>query len=611
MKQRCIVLLYTMLATLQSTPLFSESCFNCTKDSTYDYSFEKYIQSQENVSYEDYMDADDNSVPSRDIISICDTILVRGRDFAPSFRPAVSDNTLFVRLNLIFIQKDDGTGNFQATDEEQQQLLDDAIIDLNHIYANLVMPDSTCYNGPANEFISNAKIQFVDNRYYIRSSRFWNNRYKELGGPRLRPSTYNWYLTAIDDSIIADTNIPRGINIFFTEDSVVYEKYWVEQNLNDTSDFTGTGDASSQFPITSNLHRTSRIHMLDLYSKYWHTKYIVPLKESFHYAPWNPTAYGWMLRTISHGLAHEIGHSFNLFHLENDSSPYPSSSCGASIMRRSMNPRNFLPLNEIGRMYFNAMATNLRQFIDNGTYLGNKIFTDSLPPFPNTRFYHSITLNDGGVFSFPCDVTMPQNAYIHINNNAACVINGGNVHSVTNNDWKGIQVNSGGTLCLSNTEIQDYNIIVNNGGTIVVDGNISISGDHYIKVCDGACICIDEHATITLEDPFSVIYIAPNVSLGCSNMSNAHCIDAIGDIITSGNGKIAAYNDINYIQNETINTDTLVTGSSVMAGYNVTNQKPVGNVIVNSDGHLRIQATGDVVLTRDVEVQQGGELEIQ
>lgn len=48
-----------------------------------------------------------------------------------------------------------------------------------------------------------------------------------------------------------------------------------------------------------------------------------------------------------------------------------------------------------------------------------------------------------------------------------------------------------------------------------------------------------------------------------------------------------------------------------MAGYNVTNQKPVGNVIVTSDGHLRIQAIGDVVLTRDVEVQQGGELEIQ
>jgi len=30
-----------------------------------------------------------------------------------------------------------------------------------------------------------------------------------------------------------------------------------------------------------------------------------------------------------------------------------------------------------------------------------------------------------------------------------------------------------------------------------------------------------------------------------------------------------------------------------------------------ADGHLRIQATRDVVLTRDVEVQLGGELEIQ
>ena len=39
--------------------------------------------------------------------------------------------------------------------------------------------------------------------------------------------------------------------------------------------------------------------------------------------------------------------------------------------------------------------------------------------------------------------------------------------------------------------------------------------------------------------------------------------------------------------------------------------KPVGNVTVTSDGHLRIQATGDIVLTRDVEVQLGGELVIQ
>ena len=611
MKQRCIILLYAALATLLSTPLFSESCFNCTNDSTYDYSFEEYVAIMEKEI--DFNEPSDVNIDDEKIIrgerAYCNSLPDRGSLYAPYFRPLPSDGILNVRINLIFVQKDNGIGNFQANDESHQQLFDDIITDLNHIYANLILPDSLCYNGSPNDFISNTKIQFLDNRYYIRSSRYWNNRITQDGKVRrLCPS--GWRINAIDDSIVSNPSIPRGINIYFTEDSVVHEKYWIEQNLSDTGDFIGIADGCANLPSYYDPYSSSRIHMPDCYSNYWYMQYIVPQKASFHYAPWIPNVYGWLVRTISRGLAHEIGHSFSLKHLDEDSIPYPSSSCNASIMTHHLNPRNFLPPNEIGRIYINAMASNVQQFVPIASYLGNKVFT-SILTFPKTRFYHSITLNDGGAFSFPCDVTMPQNAYIHINNNAACVINGGNVHSVTNNDWKGIQVNSGGTLCLSNTEIQDYNIIVNNGGTIVVDGNISISGDHYIKVCDGACICIDEHATITLEDPFSVIYIAPNVSLGCSNMSNAHCIDAIGDIITSGNGKIAAYNDINYIQNETINTDTLVTGSSVMAGYNVTNQKPVGNVIVTSDGHLRIQATGDVVLTRDVEVQQGGELEIQ
>ena len=74
---------------------------------------------------------------------------------------------------------------------------------------------------------------------------------------------------------------------------------------------------------------------------------------------------------------------------------------------------------------------------------------------------------------------------------------------------------------------------------------------------------------------------------------------------------IAAYNEVNYIQNETISTTKIVTGSSVLAGYDVTNAKPVGEVVVTSGGNLVIQANSDVIFTRDVEVQQGGVLEIR
>ena len=46
-----------------------------------------------------------------------------------------------------------------------------------------------------------------------------------------------------------------------------------------------------------------------------------------------------------------------------------------------------------------------------------------------------------------------------------------------------------------------------------------------------------------------------------------------------------------------------------MAGYDVTNTKPVGSVIVTNGGELRIKAN-ETTLTKDVEVKLGGTLEI-
>ena len=46
-----------------------------------------------------------------------------------------------------------------------------------------------------------------------------------------------------------------------------------------------------------------------------------------------------------------------------------------------------------------------------------------------------------------------------------------------------------------------------------------------------------------------------------------------------------------------------------MVGYDVTNTKPVGSVVVNSGGNLRIKAN-ETTLTKDVNVELGGTLEI-
>lgn len=82
------------------------------------------------------------------------------------------------------------------------------------------------------------------------------------------------------------------------------------------------------------------------------------------------------------------------------------------------------------------------------------------------------------------------------------------MRSITSSDWKGITVNAGGILILTNTNIHDYNIVVNDGGTIIVNSNLNIVREHYIRVNSGGCICIDENASINLADNFSVIEVA-------------------------------------------------------------------------------------------------------
>ena len=201
----------------------------------------------------------------------------RGREYIPIFMPKETDPTITVRLNLIFVQKNDGTGNFEENNAEHQLFFDDVINSLNRRYSSLVLPDSNCFIGSDTDMIHDTRIRFVDHRYYIRKSMLWNNN---LFGSmsQLCPDNNNWYLRELDDSIHQNSySYNKAINIYFTEDSTLYHKYWIEQNLNDTSYFGNgnTNAACSMFPSYTNWEESSRIHMPCQYSKYWWMKNIV------------------------------------------------------------------------------------------------------------------------------------------------------------------------------------------------------------------------------------------------------------------------------------------------------------------------------------------------
>ena len=542
--------------------------------------------------------------------SNCTNISYRGKEYAPLFIPNENDPIMYVRLNLIFIQKDDGTGNFQENNTEHQSLLNTAMTILNdNIIASLQMPGTDCFSGSESDMIHDMRIRFIDHRYYIPKSAVWdNNLYNSA--TNMCPG-YSWFLAGIDDSInnaIPDTL--KGINVYFTEDATLYHRCWEVQNLNDTTPLgnNNTQSGCSMFPSYSNLQESSQIHMPCLYSKYWWMQNIAPQLVSEHNPSWIPTGRLLMAGSIASSLAHELGHSFYLYHPIDDSNVatfYPSPTCVNTIMNPAGNsPRNFLPPQEIGRMYVSAMTTNVQQFIPSNTYLGTKTLNSTVS-LPRMRMYYSLEVGHSGNVTMPCDMTFSPQSNITIQNGGVLSINGASLHSIQDS-WGGITIQSGGKLVLSDVAIGDYDIVVKSGGSLIINSDLTITGDHSITVEDGGYLCINSTASVNLADEFSIIAIYPNAILGCPSC-NVNCITTRNGLIHSGNGRYVTYEGTDFVQNLTISSDYLATGNSVYGGYDVTTTKPVGEVVVNNGGNLKIKAN-ESILTKNVEVKLGGTL---
>ncbi|MFB5622648.1 MAG: hypothetical protein ACE5RH_01515, partial [Nitrosarchaeum sp.] len=390
-------------------------------------------------------------------------------------------------------------------------IIDDAVEELNLKYSSWVNPnDQLCYSGT--DFVPDSRIQFVANKIFIQDSYGWNNdndySYKKC------PGDSNWYLSYLDNQINNDFTIPRGINIYFTEDSATYNKYWIQQPT-DTLNFDGAEYACSKFPSFSNYTSTSRIHMPDCYSKYWWMKNIVPQIGRYGYPQWDSVVRNWEVKTIAFELAHEIGHSFNLYHPKSFRSQihlyYPSKYCSSTLMCDSgVSSRDYLPPTEIGRIYGAAVLSNIRSFIPNDNYLGVKVIGES-EQWYNMRLYYSLNILGNVELTLPCEITMPYQSWIDVS--GKLIIDNSNIHSITN-EWNGITVKSQGLLIINSTTISDYNIIVESGGTIIISGDLNLIGEHQIEIKSGGYICFDSNTSLNLNDVSSNIIIREGANYG-------------------------------------------------------------------------------------------------
>lgn len=136
-----------------------------------------------------------------------------------------------------------------------------------------------------------------------------------------------------------------------------------------------------------------------------------------------------------------------------------------------------------------------------------------------------------------------------------------------------------------------------------------IESNGYVQVTPhvaGAKVCITSAADFGLS--CRRVATVPTTSSSCSffNIPESYVI-----VITKDN-YIPYITDKStlYIQNEVIIGTKNVSARSVKAGYDVTDKKAYGDVVVQSGGSLNIEASEEVVLKNNVTIQQGGTLNI-
>jgi len=336
--------------------------------------------------------------------------------------PSNNFEDIQIRVNMIFLHKASGSGNFMENDPEHDQLLNDLFNQVNFTYNNLInSTDPDCYI--PNNFLPAAKIQIIPNILHIEDEYGWNN---ESDVFPYCPGTSNWYLNYLDDQIINNPDIPRGINVYFTETEWYYEDLIVNQTTQETGPIN---NACSQSPTTVNLNRTSKIHMPNVFTKYWWMKNIAP---SVYNQPWNPVIRSWFIGSVGKLLAHELGHSFWLYH---------NNSCQWNIMSQNPTDHKSLFPDQIGKIHRSLSITNVRNFSTEESYITIPyIINENTLWDLNCTMYRDIIVESGKTLTVTCKLVMKKNAKIIIKQGGILVVDGGTITSAHELPWQGIQV---------------------------------------------------------------------------------------------------------------------------------------------------------------------------
>ncbi|MBN8677231.1 MAG: hypothetical protein J0M29_03345 [Chitinophagales bacterium] len=387
----------------------------------------------------------------------------------PVYLPNLNFSPLKVRVNLIILQRLDGSGNFQdnATD---LTFLSNMMNVTNEVFSNLTNRNEEYFPGQNLPFLSNAKVEFVPNIIFRKDENGWNNRNDVIPGV---PRRNNWYLDYLDDDIYGSPSSPKAINLYFTSDGQLHQQMVV---LGTTTDYQNNvyfkQHSASEIPALepscggeSNFNdvHTMRCHIANVWLKLWWKRNVLGEPD------WT------MEYEAGESIAHELGHLMGLCHT-------PNSHLHAVMRTNFGGLRDYMTTREIGKVHRAfAIYPSLWQFVDcDATYMSSsaeRMVTTNETWDLKMRLYSNVVVKAGATLTITCELLMPFDGSITVERGARLIIDGGNVRRANtcspSQFWRGIVVQGNNLLAQPDP---DGLLNANQAGVVLLRGNGMIEG---------------------------------------------------------------------------------------------------------------------------------------
>lgn len=355
------------------------------------------------------------------------------------FAPINSTPPKNIRINLVIIQKEDGTANFNEFDPSHNNALNIAESECSRIYQNVhaTGTGNTCNTQ------ADSRVRFDFRRIYVRDSELWNideNWTRNNGNP-ITPFacpnlSANWpwrdlYFELRDqeeckDEAITIFLVNSGIYLNDIQSQLQYfeqpagSPQWLVPSPNYTlTNWSGHSPwvgGCSILPST-NPHNTNRGHVIlckNSYYDYIRVSRLVRLNGG-------PTNADWHIGTgLGSLLAHELGHLIMSQHHTQ------SGGCGTNLMNNG-GWQQYLNTSQLARLHRVLSTTDLRRTVQEDhprlEVITNETWDRSV------KMFGDIIIRTGNTLTVTCELEMPANGRIIVERGARLDVIDGTITS--------------------------------------------------------------------------------------------------------------------------------------------------------------------------------------